>query len=182
MHARNPSSDQNASNLFPNGDRPIHAFFWWCVVPEKGKENVARFCCAQHRRELWIRPIVCFQIHFEFLSPKLERKKLQIEFLLALPCPARSSPPPPTPLPPSCRNFVFKARVNIVGVKGGCHELTAISLVCLGEALPCRQRNLTCTPPAVSHVSRPACFPPLSSMISFSPPWPRTLIEVGSSS
>ena len=42
---------------------------------------------AASERELWIQPIVCFQIHFEFLSPKLERKKLQIEFLPALACP-----------------------------------------------------------------------------------------------
>ena len=101
------SSDQNGSNLFPNGDRPIHHAFFWRRV----EEDAERFCCAQHRRELWIQPIVCFQIHFEFLSPKLERKKLQIEFLSALACP----PLPGGPAVPSSANssasFLLKLRV-----------------------------------------------------------------------
>ena len=74
---------------------PRHAFFCRCLIsPKKGAEE---FCVQRGAfaasEKLSIQPIVCFQIHFEFLSPKLERKKLQIEFL---PCPA----PSPPPLPP----------------------------------------------------------------------------------
>ena len=79
-----PPTRTAESNLFPNGDRPIHAFFWRRVCYPWSDSFLQR---AASERQLWIQPIVCFQIHFEFLSPKLERKKLQIEFLPALACP-----------------------------------------------------------------------------------------------
>ena len=78
-----PPTRTAESNLFPNGDRPSAHSSGGAWYPRSDSFLLR----AASERELWIQPIVCFQIHFEFLSPKLERKKLQIEFLPALACP-----------------------------------------------------------------------------------------------
>ena len=76
------SSDQNGLNLFPNGDRATAHSSGARGVIHIGEEGKAeQFCCVQRgafaaSEKLSIQPIVCFQIHFEFLSPKLGREKV----------------------------------------------------------------------------------------------------------
>ena len=67
---------------FVSQRRSRHRAFFWRGVIHIGEEGKAeQFCCVQRgafaaSEKLSIQPIVCFQIHFEFLSPKLGREKV----------------------------------------------------------------------------------------------------------
>ena len=98
-----PPTRTAESNLFPNGDRPIHAFFWRCVVPPE------RFCCAQHRRgNFGFSRSFVFKFILSFCLQSWRGKSCKLNSSLpwhALPCPAVPSSAN------SSASFLLKLRV-----------------------------------------------------------------------